>query len=32
MIDGERRDGTVRETFRCVTLPVEFLASDTAAS
>ncbi|MET3472465.1 diacylglycerol kinase family enzyme [Novosphingobium sp. 1529] len=32
MIDGERRDGAQRETFRCVTLPVEFLASAAATS
>lgn len=27
MIDGERRDGHPREEFRCVTIPVEFLAT-----
>lgn len=32
MIDGERRDGSMKETFRCVTLPVEFLASAAAPS
>jgi diacylglycerol kinase family enzyme len=32
MIDGERRDGKQREEFRCVTLPVEFLASTAAPS
>jgi|KBSSwiStaDraftv2_1062776.scaffolds.fasta_scaffold95352_4 diacylglycerol kinase family enzyme len=32
MIDGERRDGTREEEFRCVTLPVNFLASSAAAS
>ncbi|MCW1383327.1 diacylglycerol kinase family protein [Novosphingobium sp. KCTC 2891] len=27
MIDGERHDGDLRETFACITLPVHFLAS-----
>ncbi|WP_179505759.1 MULTISPECIES: diacylglycerol kinase family protein [unclassified Sphingomonas] len=32
MIDGERRDGATQEEFRCITLPVEFLASAVAPS